>query len=120
MDLHAVAFAILWRTCGSPTRTSVTLKNEQGVLTAGTIMPSCKHYPQRKSVRACQMWPIQIPVLGIVQGQLCTICKNRAPHVNFCHPVVLKSYGSKVSKKIGWHFFKPGSRSFQGHIISNV
>ena len=55
-----------------------------------------------------------------VQGQLCTKCKNRAPHVNFCHPVVLKSYGSKVSKKIGWHFFKPGSRSFQGHIISNV
>ena len=56
----------------------------------------------------------------LVQGELCTICKNRAPHVNFCHPVVLKSYGSKVSKKIGWHFFKPGSRSFQGHIISNV
>ena len=56
----------------------------------------------------------------IVQRQLCTICKNPAPHVNFCHPVVLKSYGSKVSKKIGWHFFKPGSRSFQGHIISNV
>ena len=48
------------------------------------------------------------------------LCKNRAPHVNFCHPVVLKSYGSNVSKKIGWHFFKPGSRSFQGHIISNV
>ena len=42
----------------------------------------------------------------IVQGQLCTICKNRAPHVNFCHPVVLKSYGSKVSKKIGWQFFQ--------------
>ena len=59
-------------------------------------------------------------MLIIVQGQLCTICKNQAPHVNFCHPVVLKSYGSKVSKKIGWHFFKPGSRSFQGHIISNV
>ena len=56
----------------------------------------------------------------IVQGQLCTICKNQAPHVNFCLPVVLKSYGSKVSKKIGWPFFKPGSRSFQGHIISNV
>ena len=56
----------------------------------------------------------------LVQGQLCTICKNRAPHVNFCHPVVLKSYGSKVSKKIGWHFFKQGPRSFQGHIISNI
>ena len=59
-------------------------------------------------------------IYQIVQGQLCTICNNQAPHVNFCHPVVLKSYGSKVSKKIGWHFFKPGSRSFQGHIISNV
>ena len=83
-----------------------------------TLYPLCTTH--QNQVNTCTTLVGRVPKTYIVQGQLCTICKNRAPHVNFCHPVVLKSYGSKVSKKIGWHFFKPGSRSFQGHIISNV
>ena len=40
------------------------LKNELGVLATGTVMPSCKHYPQVTLQEADRTWPVRIPVPG--------------------------------------------------------
>ena len=40
------------------------------------------------------------------------IVKNQAPHVNFCYSVVLRSYGCRVSEKVGGIF----SSNVQGHL----
>ena len=40
------------------------LKKELGVLAAGTVMPSRKHYPKELGRRLTETWPVRIPVPG--------------------------------------------------------
>ena len=57
LDQPAVLSAVSWRTRRSPTRTTCSvelfhlLKNELGLLAAGTVMPSRKHYPKELGKR---------------------------------------------------------------------
>ena len=85
-DQPAVLSADSWRTRRSPTRTtccswktpsrSSTCEERAGVLAAGTVMPSCKHYPKELGRRLTERGRYKFRC----RGALCAIAwKDRKP-----------------------------------------
>ena len=64
---------------------------------------------QKFTKSVCIVVPYFIVHRRKVENSPGTIVQNQAPHVNFCHPVLLKSYGSKL-----------GSKSFEGYQYMNL